>query len=77
MSRGRWIVRGRVQGVGFRYATQQRASALGLACTVWNRDDGAVECTADGPDDRLAELERWLHQGPPLARVETVERLAG
>ena len=77
MSRGHWIVRGRVQGVGFRYATQQRASELGVACRVWNRDDGAVECTADGPDDPLAELERWLHQGPSLARVDAVERLEG
>ena len=77
MTRAHWIVRGHVQGVNFRYTTQQRAAALGLACKVWNRDDGGVECTAEGPQDRLAELERWLHQGPPFARVDAVERLAG
>lgn len=77
MTRAHWIVRGRVQGVNFRYTTKQEASALGLECRVWNRADGAVECVAEGPDQELDELERWLHRGPPLARVDAVERLAG
>ena len=77
MTRARWIVRGHVQGVNFRYATQQQASALKLECTVWNRDDGAVECVAAGTPEALGALERWLHSGPPLARVEAVERLVG
>jgi acylphosphatase len=57
--------------------TQQRARELGLACRAWNRDDGAMECTADGEPAALDELERWLHRGPSLARVESVERVAG
>lgn len=77
MSRAHWIVRGHVQGVNFRYLTRQRASALGLDCKVWNRDDGAVECVAEGSAEGLDELERWLHRGPPQARVEAVERLEG
>jgi len=77
VDRARWIVRGHVQGVNFRYSTQQRASALKLECTVWNRDDGAVECVAEGTTEALGELERWLRQGPPLARVDVVERLVG
>ena len=77
MTRAHWIVRGRVQGVSFRYLTRERATALGLECRVWNRDDGAVECVAEGSADRLDELERWLHRGPPLARVDAVERLEG
>ena len=77
MTRARWIVRGRVQGVNFRYSTEQRASALKLECTVWNRDDGAVECVAEGSTEALGELERWLQQGPSLARVDAVERLVG
>ena len=77
MTRAHWIVRGHVQGVSFRYLTGQRATALGLDCTVWNREDGAVECVAEGSAAALDELERWLHRGPPLARVEAVERLAG
>lgn len=77
MTRGHWIVRGHVQGVSFRYSTKQRASLLRLECKVWNRDDGAVECVADGTAEALEELGHWLHQGPPLARVEAVERLVG
>lgn len=77
MSRAHWIVRGHVQGVAFRYTTQQRAAALRLDCTVWNRPDGAVECVAEGSADAVDELERWLHRGPPLARVDAVERLEG
>lgn len=77
MTRAHWIVRGHVQGVGFRYMTRERASALGVECTVWNRDDGAVECVAEGSAEALGELERWLHEGPPLSRVEAVERLPG
>lgn len=77
MDRAHWIVRGDVQGVNFRYSTQRRAAALRLECTVWNRDDGAVECVAEGTAEALGELERWLHRGPPLARVEAVERLVG
>ena len=77
MSRAHWIVRGHVQGVNFRYTTGQRATALGLECKVWNRDDGAVECVAEGSAEAIGELERWLHRGPPHARVVAVERLAG
>ncbi|CAN5246245.1 hypothetical protein BH18ACT12_BH18ACT12_20590 [soil metagenome] len=57
--------------------TRQRARELGLECRAWNRDDGAMECAADGEPTALDELDRWLHCGPSLARVESVERLAG
>ena len=73
----RWIVRGRVQGVNFRATTHERARQLGLECRAWNRDDGAMECVAEGEPAALDELERWLHRGPPLAAVETVERVSG
>lgn len=75
MSTGHWIVRGRVQGVNFRASARHRAAELKLACRVWNRDDGAVECVAEGDAAALAELERWLGTGPALARVDAVERL--
>lgn len=77
MTRAHWIVRGRVQGVNFRYATRRRAEALGLECRVWNRDDGAVECVAEGGAEALAALERFLGTGPPAARVDLVERQPG
>lgn len=73
MSAKRFVVRGRVQGVMFRYATAERAQPLGLSGKVWNRDDGAVEVIAEGDPAALAELERWLHEGPPHARVDHVE----
>ncbi len=72
--RARFIVRGRVQGVYFRATAAEEGERLGLKLRVWNRDDGAVECVAEGPADALERLERWLHQGPSLARVESVER---
>jgi acylphosphatase len=67
-------VRGHVQGVFFRASTSQVADRLGVRARVWNREDGAVECVAEGPAPALAELEAWLRQGPPAARVESVER---
>jgi acylphosphatase len=66
-------VHGRVQGVGFRFATQQRALDLGLRGTVRNRWDGSVEVGAEGPPRGLDALLRWLHQGPRLAAVAQVE----
>ena len=73
MSRKRFVVRGLVQGVNFRYATRQQARLLRLSGTVWNRDDGAVEAIAEGEPGALAQLETWLRRGPPHASVETVE----
>lgn len=75
MTKRHWIVRGRVQGVGFRYSARRQAQRLGLGCTAWNRDDGALECEAEGDEASLDALEKWLHQGPPSARVESVERV--
>ena len=62
------VVRGRVQGVGFRYSAQWQAKANGLGGWVRNRDDGSVECWLEGP----AALD-WLEIGPGYARVTRVE----
>jgi acylphosphatase len=66
------VVRGRVQGVGFRYAAVEQARRLGLRGWVRNRADGAVELAAAGPADAVAALLDWVAQGPPLARVHEV-----
>ena len=66
-------VRGRVQGVWFRASTAERASALGLRGSAENRPDGSVLVHAAGPAEALARLIEWLHQGPPMARVDAVE----
>jgi acylphosphatase len=67
-------IRGRVQGVGFRWWVRRRAEELGLSGWVMNEDDErAVRVVAEGPDERLDVLERQLRRGPDGARVEDVE----
>jgi acylphosphatase len=66
------VVRGNVQGVGFRYYTQEAASSLGLTGWVRNLRDGAVEVTAEGPRAALERLLEFLHRGPAAARVSEV-----
>jgi acylphosphatase len=66
-------VRGRVQGVWFRASTAERAIALGLRGRAENRPDGSVLVHAAGDPEALARLVEWLHRGPPMAQVESVE----
>ncbi|MEO8246876.1 MAG: acylphosphatase [Chloroflexota bacterium] len=67
-------IRGRVQGVGFRWWVRRRAEELGLSGWVMNEDDErAVRVVAEGPEERLDVLERQLRRGPDGARVEDVE----
>jgi len=69
-----WIVvRGVVQGVGFRWFVLQEAQRLGLTGTVRNRSDGTVEIQAAGRREALARLVRVVSRGPALARVTLVE----
>ena len=68
-----YLVRGRVQGVGFRAFVQRKAAELGLAGWVRNCDDGSVEALAQGPPARLSELEGYLRQGPLFSDVRSVE----
>lgn len=69
-----WHIVGRVQGVAFRYFTQQAARRLGLSGWVRNRADGTVELEASGPAESLVQLEEMLWQGPRMARVDGVEK---
>ena len=70
--RRRILVSGRVQGVGFRYATLRQAERLGLRGWVRNTSDGKVEIAADGERDAVDRLVVWCRQGPPGARVSDV-----
>ncbi|MBU6198225.1 MAG: acylphosphatase [Xanthomonadaceae bacterium] len=70
----KFIVRGRVQGVFFRASTRNQAQRLGLTGYAKNLPDGSVEVLACGAAVALDELERWLHAGPPAARVDAVIR---
>lgn len=67
------MVHGRVQGVNFRVAAADEARRLGITGRVTNRDDGAVECVAEGEATALERFRDWLGRGPWLARVERVE----
>lgn len=69
----RWLVRGRVQGVGYRYFAQMAAAGLGLSGYARNLDDGRVEVYAAGAKAKLDELAGMLHRGPRWADVRGVE----
>ena len=73
MERLHAVVRGDVQGVGFRYFVQGKANQLGLRGWVRNNDDGTVEVVAEGDRAQLEELARALEAGPRMARVDRVE----
>ena len=67
------VVRGEVQGVGFRWAVQRQAGQLGLTGYAENLPDGSVRVEAEGEPGHLDELERFLHQGPRGAEVQAVD----
>ncbi len=69
----RYIVRGRVQGVGFRWFVEREAHILGIAGWVRNNSDGSVEILAQGTRDQLSGLRSRLREGPRAARVDNVE----
>lgn len=76
MPAARFVVRGKVQGVWFRASTRDEAVRLGLQGHARNLADGSVEVLAMGDAEAIDALERWLHLGPPLARVDGVSRSA-
>jgi acylphosphatase len=67
------LVRGRVQGVGFRWHVREIARQLGLAGWVRNRTDGSVEVAADGAAPALEQLRDALRRGPSGASVTAVD----
>ena len=69
----RYVVRGHVQGVGFRYFVSRQAEALGLAGWVRNLSGGAVEAVVAGEEGALSAFEGRLWTGPPHAAVENVQ----
>lgn len=69
----RWFVRGRVQGVGYRYFAQHAADGLGLTGYARNLDDGRVEVYAVGPREQLSQLAGLLYHGPRWSDVRGVE----
>ena len=76
MAARRYIVRGRVQGVGFRWFVDHEARQLSLVGWVRNNFDGSVEVLAIGGEPQLATLKARLEKGPRAARVDEVEEIA-
>ena len=71
----RWLVSGRVQGVGFRWFVVKRAEALKLHGWVSNLPDGRVEIVASGTVESLDALDEIAREGPKWSRVEIVEKV--
>ncbi len=69
----RAVVRGKVQGVGYRNWTERQALARGLAGWVRNRSDGSVEAVFAGEADNVAAMSESLSRGPPASRVSGIE----
>jgi acylphosphatase len=70
----RYIITGRVQGVGFRYFVYEAAQQLGITGWVKNRFDGAVEIHAEGDDaEKMSTFFALINAGPPMAMVENLE----
>jgi acylphosphatase len=69
----RAVIRGEVQGVGFRWAVQRQAGRLGLTGYAENLPDGSVRVEAEGEPDRLDQLESFLREGPQWAEVESLD----
>ena len=76
MAAFRYLVRGRVQGVGYRYFVSREAEALGVSGFARNLPDGTVEVLGEGAAEALARFEDKLRSGPAFSAVETVERQA-
>jgi acylphosphatase len=73
MIRKRVIVRGHVQGVGFRWAAQAEAETLGVAGYVRNLPDGTVQAELEGTESAVKRMLDWLHHGPQHADVHGVD----
>ncbi|UCD71113.1 MAG: acylphosphatase [Syntrophobacterales bacterium] len=71
--RARVIIGGRVQGVFFRYSTQEVANRLLVFGWVKNRWDGKVEAVLEGERERVEEVIEWCHKGPPGAHVQSID----
>jgi acylphosphatase len=76
MASFRYVVRGRVQGVGYRYFVMREAAALGVAGFARNLADGTVEVVAEAAEDVLERFADRLREGPSFASVTNVDRAA-
>ena len=69
----RYVISGRVQGVGFRFFAEAEAAREGLHGWVRNRPDGRVEVSVEGDEESVERFERKIAHGPPAARVSDLQ----
>ena len=69
----RVLVSGRVQGVGYRYSTREKAIALNIAGWVRNLPDGRVEAMIQGEAHPIDSMMKWFYEGPPAAKVTGIK----
>ncbi|MGR3277647.1 acylphosphatase [Acaryochloris marina NIES-2412] len=69
----RAVISGKVQGVGYRYSTRDKARSLGLVGWVRNLADGRVEAMTEGERRQVDIMMEWFKQGPPAAEVDGIE----
>jgi acylphosphatase len=67
------IVKGKVQGVSYRFSAHAKAIKLGLTGYVKNLPDGSVFIEAEGKEDAINKLIEWCYAGPPRAKVSEVD----
>jgi acylphosphatase len=72
MKRVRILIEGRLQGMNFRYYTQQQAQKLGLAGFVRNLSDGRIEIDAQGDDESVEQMLAWCQDGPQSAHLKSI-----
>jgi len=73
-NRGKWLISGRVQGVGFRWFVVSQAEQLGIKGWARNLPDGRVEVVGSGEVSALAAFEHAIAEGPRISRVDNVEK---
>jgi acylphosphatase len=73
VTRAHVTISGRVQGIGFRYATRERARSRGVAGWVRNNSDGTVDAVFEGSPEAVEALIAWCRRGPSGARVDDVK----
>jgi acylphosphatase len=71
------LISGRVQGVGYRASTVDKALSLGLTGYARNLSDGGVEVVAEGAAESLMSLKQWCGDGPPAAVVDDIQATTG
>ena len=71
------VIKGRVQGVGYRYSAKMKAESLGIRGRVQNLREGSVFVTAQGEKEAMDNFVRWCYKGPPGAVVRNIEKLQG